>query len=59
VKCKNKCDTSNNSGNWNDVKIIQKKPEQHMGKAQNQGTKENSHSGYGTHTSQSTNVKVQ
>ena len=40
---KNKSDTSNNRGNWNHLKIIQKIPEQHTTKAQNQGTAENSH----------------
>jgi hypothetical protein len=50
VECKNKCDTSNNRGNWNHFKIIQKIPEQRTGKARNQGTTENSHSGHCTHT---------
>jgi hypothetical protein len=31
-------DTSNNRGNWNHLKIIQKIPEQRTGKASNQGT---------------------
>ena len=38
VECTNKSDTSNNRGNWNHFKIIQKVPEQHRGKAQNKGT---------------------
>ena len=61
MECKNKCDTSNNRGNWNNLKIIQKIPEQHTEKAQNEGSTENSHIGHGTHThtSESTNVKVQ
>jgi hypothetical protein len=59
VECINKSDTSNNKGNWNHLKIIQKIPEQHTGKARNQGTTENSHIGHCTHTSESTNVKVQ
>ena len=55
---KRKSDTKNNKGNWNHFKIIQKIPEQHTGEA-HQGTTENSHIGHGTHTSESTNVKVQ
>jgi len=31
-------DTRNNGGNWNHLKIIQKIPQQHNGKGQNQGT---------------------
>ena len=50
VECKNKCDTSNNMGNWNHLKIIQKIPGQPTGKAQNQVTTENSHIGHCTHT---------
>jgi hypothetical protein len=46
---KNKCDTSSNRGNCNHIKIIQKIPEQHHGKARNQGTAENSHIGHCTH----------
>ena len=34
-------------------------PKQYTGKAQNQGTTNNSHTGHGTHTSKSTTVKVQ
>ena len=54
-----KSDTCNNRGNWNHFKIIHKTPEQHIGKARNQGTTENRHVGHCTHTSGSTNVKVQ
>jgi hypothetical protein len=54
-----KCDTSNNRGNWNHLNIIQKIPGQHTGKARNQGATENSHIGHCTHTSESTNVEVQ
>jgi hypothetical protein len=32
VERKNKCDTSNNRGNWNHLKIIQQIPKQHSGK---------------------------
>jgi hypothetical protein len=46
-------------GIWNYLKIIQKIPEQHSGKARNQGTAENSHMGHCTHTAESTNIKVQ
>jgi hypothetical protein len=59
VERKNKCDTSNNRGNWNHLKIIQKIPEQHIGKARNEVTTENSHIGHCTHTSKSTDVKIQ
>jgi hypothetical protein len=38
VECKNKTDTTNNRGSWNHFRIIQKIPEQHAGKARNQGT---------------------
>jgi hypothetical protein len=59
VERKIKCDTSNNGGNWNHLKIIQKIPEQRTtGKARNRGTTENSHITHCTHTSESTNVKV-
>jgi hypothetical protein len=44
----------------NCLKIIQKVPEQHTGKALNQGTTEKKpHWALHTHTSDSTNVKVQ
>ena len=59
VECKNKCGTSNNRGNWNYLTIIQKIPEQHIVKAQNRGTTENSHIGHSTPSLESTNVKVQ
>ena len=49
MECKNTCDVSNNSGKWNHIKISQQIPEQHTGKALNQGTTENSHTGYGKH----------
>jgi hypothetical protein len=38
---------------------FRKIPEQHTTKTQNQGTTENGHVGHCTHTSESTNVKVQ
>jgi hypothetical protein len=39
--------------------IIRRMPEQHTRKALNQGTTENGHTAHCTHTSESTNVKVQ
>ena len=50
VECKNKSDTSNVRGNWNDVGIIQKIPAQRTGPAGHQRTTENSHTGHCTHT---------
>jgi hypothetical protein len=44
---------------WNNLRTIHKIPEQHTGKARNQGTTENSHIGHCTHTSESADVKVQ
>jgi hypothetical protein len=57
---KSKCDTCNNRGNSNHLKIIHKILQQHTGKARNQGTTENGHIGHGTHrpTSESTKVKL-
>jgi hypothetical protein len=52
-----KSDASNNRGNWNHLKIIQTIPEQHTGKARNQGHTDNSPTGPCKHTSESTNVK--
>jgi len=54
----NKGDTSNNKGNWNHFKIIDKIPERHTGKARYQEATENSHFGHHAHTSESANVKV-
>ena len=57
---KNKGDTSNNRGDWDYFKVIQKIREQHTRKTRSQGTRtENSHTGHCTHTSESTNVKIQ
>jgi hypothetical protein len=58
VECKNKCDTNNNRGNWNHLKIIQKIPEQRTGKARNEVTTESSYIGHCTHTAESAIVKV-
>ena len=44
---------------WDYFKVIQKIREQHTRKTRSQGTTENSHIGRCTHTSESTNVKVQ
>ena len=43
VETKSKCDTGNNRGNWNHLKIIQKIPEKHNRKAHNQGNAKKSH----------------
>ena len=59
MECKNKTDNSNDRGKWNPLKIIQKIPEQQIGKAQNPGTTDNRHIGHCTRTSESTNIKVQ
>ena len=59
MECRNKRDISNNKGNRNDLKIIQKIPEQHTRKEQNPGTTENSHNGHGAHIAENTNVKLQ
>jgi len=59
MECKNKNDTSHNRGEWNHLSIIQTVPEEHTGKARNQGTTANSHTGQCTHTSESTDVMVQ
>jgi len=56
---KNKDDNSNNGGNWNRLRIIQKIPAQHIGNARNQATTEKSHIRHCIHTSESANVKVQ
>jgi len=52
-QCQSKSDTSANRGNCNYLKITLKIPEQHTGKARNEGI------GHCTHTSETTNVKVQ
>jgi hypothetical protein len=61
IECENKSDTRNKRGNWNHFKITQKKTEQHIstGKAQNQRTTENRHTGHCTHSTKSADVKVQ
>jgi hypothetical protein len=46
-------------GNRSGIQIIQTIPEQHIGKARNQGTTDSSHIEQHTHTSGSTDVKVQ
>ena len=57
MACESKRDTSNDRGNWNHLKIIQTKPQQYTGKAQNQGTTNVSHLKHRTHNSKSTKVK--
>jgi hypothetical protein len=52
IRCKNKSDTIKNKAK-NQIKINQKTPKQHTGKAQNQGSTEN------IHTSEHTNAEVQ
>jgi hypothetical protein len=56
---KNNCDTGNNRGNWDDLKITNQIPLQYSMKAQNEGTRENSCIWHCTHTSESTTVKAQ
>jgi hypothetical protein len=58
MECERKSGTSNNKGNWNHNKILQKILEQRTGKARYQGTAENSYIGHSTHTAESANVKV-
>jgi hypothetical protein len=53
----NKSDISNNRGNWNHLKIIQKVPEQRNGKARCSETTQNSHTGHYTDPAGSTDVK--
>ena len=48
VKCESKSDTSNNMRDWNHLKITQTIPEQHAGKARNQGSTKNNHIGHFT-----------
>jgi hypothetical protein len=55
----NKGDASNNRGNWNHFKILQKILKQRIGKARYQGTTENSRAGHSTHTAGSANVEAQ
>jgi hypothetical protein len=52
-------DNSSNKYNYNRLKIIPTVPQQNTGKAQNQGSTENSHIGHCKLTSERTNVKVQ
>ena len=60
MECKNKGDVINNRGDWDYFKVIQKiREQQHTSKTKSQVTTENSHIGHCTHTSESTNVKVQ
>jgi len=54
----NKSDIGNNRGICDHLRIIQKIPGQHSGKARNQETTENSHIGHCAHTAESTNGTV-
>jgi hypothetical protein len=58
VQCKNKSDTSHDSGNWNNIKVVQKNLEQHIGKAVNQGNTEIIHIWHCTYAAESADVKV-
>ena len=55
---KTNSDTSNNRDNWNNLKIIQKIPEQLIGKARYQETTENRHTGHYAHTSEKCKYKT-
>jgi len=57
VECESKIDTSNNRGDWNHLKITETVPEQQNRKAQNLGTAKNGHTGHGTQTVGSADVK--
>jgi len=59
VEFKNRNGTSNNTGNWNHLKMIQKISAQHTCQARHQGTAENSRTGHCARISETTNVKVQ
>ena len=52
-------ETGDIRGDWDCFKVIQKICEQHTRKTWSQRTPENSHIGHCTHTSESTNVRVQ
>ena len=59
VQFKYRSDNSNERGNWSNLKIIQKIPEQHNGKARNQGaTEKKNHFEHCTHTAGNTDVKL-
>jgi hypothetical protein len=55
VECKNKSDTSNNSGNWNRLIVIQKISQQHA--SEPHGTTESSHIGHCARAAESADVK--
>jgi hypothetical protein len=60
VECKNKRDTSNNTGYWNHLKIIQKIPEQYSGKHDTTARNCKKQPYWALHTTaESANVKVQ
>ena len=55
----NRYNNNNNRDDWDYLKVIQKIREEYTKKTRSQGTTENSHIGHCTHTSESTNVKIQ
>jgi len=59
VERNNKIDTSNNTDDWKHFKITRTIPEQHTGKARNQGTTENGHIVHCTHIAESADAKAQ
>ena len=50
MQYRNKNDTSDDSGNWDNLKVVQKIPEQRIGKAVNQGIIEINRIYHSTHT---------
>jgi len=64
VERKNEGDSSNNKGNWNQLRITQTVPEQHTMNARNQGTtkkkkkKKKKHIWRCKHTTESNDAKV-
>lgn len=59
MDCKNINDTINTGGNWSLLKIIQKMPKEHTGKARHQGTTDNRNNEHHTQSLESSNAKVQ
>jgi hypothetical protein len=56
VEYNNKSDTGSNTGGWNLLKIVQKIPEHHAGKARIQTTTKNNHIRHDTHSPGCTDV---
>ena len=59
VECIYENDASNNGGNWNHLKFVQKIPDRHAGNARHQELQKTSHIGHCTHTAGSANIKLQ